>query len=72
MKFQIIAKCLAWAVLALPFAALDEHSHHCMLKNGMKVIVKEYHSAPKVAHLVWYKAGSMDEQNGTTGVAHVL
>jgi zinc protease len=25
-----------------------------------------------VANMVWYRAGSIDEQNGTTGVAHVL
>ena len=25
-----------------------------------------------VVSQVWYKAGSMDETNGTTGVAHVL
>jgi zinc protease len=43
-----------------------------MLKNGMKVIVKEDHRAPTVAHMVWYRAGSIDEQNGTTGLAHVL
>jgi zinc protease len=42
------------------------------LKNGMRVIVKEDHRAPTVAHMVWYKAGSVDETNGTTGVAHVL
>jgi zinc protease len=38
----------------------------------MKIIVKEDHRAPTVAHMIWYKAGSMDEKNGTTGVAHVL
>ncbi|MBI1892447.1 MAG: insulinase family protein [Burkholderiales bacterium] len=43
-----------------------------MLKNGMKVIVKEDHRAPTVAHMIWYRIGSMDEVNGTTGVAHVL
>ncbi|MFZ9263957.1 MAG: M16 family metallopeptidase, partial [Polynucleobacter sp.] len=43
-----------------------------MLSNGMKVIVKEDHRAPTVAHMVWYKAGSIDEVNGKTGVAHVL
>lgn len=42
------------------------------LKNGMRVIVKEDHRAPTVAHMVWYQAGSVDETNGTTGVAHVL
>jgi zinc protease len=47
-------------------------THEFMLSNGMKVIVKEDHRAPTVAHMVWYKAGSIDEVNGKTGVAHVL
>src|SRR5205085_73167 len=33
---------------------------------------KEDHRAPTVVHQVWYRAGSMDEPPGTTGVAHVL
>ena len=49
-----------------------EPAQEFVLKNGMKVIVKEDHRAPVVAHMVWYRAGSMDEMNGTTGVAHVL
>ncbi len=43
-----------------------------MLDNGMKVLVIEDHRAPTVAHMVWYRAGSFDETNGRTGVAHVL
>ena len=42
------------------------------LDNGMRVIVQEDHRAPVVVSQVWYRAGSMDEFNGTTGVAHVL
>lgn len=42
------------------------------LNNGLRVVVKEDHRSPTVAHMVWYKAGSIDEYNGTTGVAHVL
>jgi zinc protease len=42
------------------------------LANGMRIIVQEDRRAPTVAHMVWYRVGSMDEQNGTTGVAHVL
>jgi len=42
------------------------------LPNGMKVLVKRDGRAPTVAHMVWYRAGSMDEVNGRTGVAHVL
>jgi zinc protease len=33
---------------------------------------RKINRAPTVAHMVWYRAGSMDETNGRTGVAHVL
>ena len=42
------------------------------LDNGLRVIVQEDHRAPVMVSQVWYRAGSMDEFNGTTGVAHVL
>jgi zinc protease len=42
------------------------------LSNGLKVIVKEDHRAPVVVQQIWYKAGSMDERSGVTGIAHVL
>jgi zinc protease len=47
-------------------------THQFQLGNGLKLIVREDHRAPTVAHMVWYRAGSMDEVNGKTGVAHVL
>lgn len=47
-------------------------THEYRLANGLKLIVREDNRAPTVAHMVWYKAGSMDETNGRTGVAHVL
>jgi zinc protease len=42
------------------------------LDNGMRVIVQEDHRAPVMVSQVWYRAGALDEFNGTTGVAHVL
>lgn len=42
------------------------------LKNGLKLIVQEDHRSPVVVSQVWYRAGSIDEVNGKTGVAHVL
>jgi zinc protease len=59
---------VAWGPAAPARAALVEH----VLSNGMKVIVKEDRRAPVVVSMVWYRAGSMDESTGTTGVAHVL
>jgi len=52
--------------------AEEVDTHQYQLSNGLKLIVREDHRAPTVAHMVWYRAGSMDEVNGKTGVAHVL
>jgi len=42
------------------------------LDNGMEVIVKPERRAPTAVHMVWVRVGSMDEVDGTSGVAHVL
>lgn len=52
--------------------AVKPVTHEFELLNGMKVVVREDHRAPTVAHMVWYRAGSVDEVSGKTGVAHVL
>ena len=58
---------------ALAFAAaVAANPREFDLPNGLRLIVKEDHRAPTVVHQVWYRAGSMDEAPGTTGVAHVL
>ncbi|HLP98697.1 MAG TPA: pitrilysin family protein [Sideroxyarcus sp.] len=58
-------------LLQVPFAVQAE-VHERILGNGLKVIVKEDHRAPVLVQQIWYRAGSMDELTGTTGVAHVL
>ncbi|MCU0973472.1 MAG: insulinase family protein [Burkholderiales bacterium] len=47
-------------------------TNEAVLSNELRVIVKEDNRAPVVVSMVWYRAGSMDEVNGKTGVAHVL
>lgn len=42
------------------------------IANGLRVIVKPDRRAPVAVTMVWYRIGSIDEQNGVTGVAHVL
>ncbi|MFM2276297.1 MAG: hypothetical protein RL211_2169 [Pseudomonadota bacterium] len=42
------------------------------LANGLTVIVKPDHRAPTAVHMLWVRTGSMDEVDGTSGVAHVL
>jgi len=53
-------------------SALHANPYEKTLTNGLRVIVKEDHRAPTVVHMVWYRAGAMDEVDGTSGVAHVL
>ena len=43
-----------------------------MLANGLTVIVKPDRRAPTAAHMLWVRVGSIDEVDGTSGVAHVL
>src|SRR5437879_4402409 len=68
-RFKSMLACLLICLSAIAHAELAQEF---MLKNGMKLIVKEDHRAPTAAHMIWYKLGSMDEINGTTGVAHAL
>ncbi|MFN8547507.1 MAG: insulinase family protein [Candidatus Eisenbacteria bacterium] len=73
---------LAFAVAAVPSARADELPpisgpssggvYEATLANGMKVLMKEVHTAPLLCVSVWYRAGSSHESNGTTGLAHLL
>jgi zinc protease len=40
------------------------------LSNGLKVLLKEIHTAPLVSSWVWYRVGSKDETTGHTGISH--
>jgi zinc protease len=42
------------------------------LKNGMALMVRADHRAPTAVHMLWVRVGSMDEVDGSSGVAHVL
>lgn len=60
-------------MLILPASAFAGISvQEYKLDNGLKLLVQEDHRSPVVVSQVWYRAGSMDEVNGKTGVAHVL
>ena len=42
------------------------------LANGLTVIVKPDRRAPTAVNMLWIRTGSMDEVDGTSGVAHAL
>jgi zinc protease len=60
--------------LLVPWLLTAAHAnpYEMTLKNGMRVIVKEDRRAPTAVQMVWYRVGSVDEVDGTSGVAHVL
>ena len=41
-----------------------------ILKNGLKVMLKEIHTTPIISSWVWYRVGSKDETTGRTGISH--
>ncbi|RPJ21640.1 MAG: insulinase family protein [Chloroflexi bacterium] len=40
------------------------------LSNGLKLLLKEIHTAPIISSWLWYRVGSRDEVQGRTGVSH--
>ena len=40
------------------------------LPNGLKVLLKEVHTAPLISQWIWYRVGSKDEPTGLTGASH--
>lgn len=42
------------------------------LDNGLTVIVKPDHRAPTAVQMLWVRVGSMDEVDGSSGLAHIL
>ncbi len=42
------------------------------LRNGLRVVLNEDHSAPLVAVNIWYHVGSKNERIGRTGFAHLF
>jgi len=68
---RLLALALSAMLATLPAWAEDLVTDF-QLDNGMQVVVIEDHRAPVVMHMVWYRAGSADEQPGVSGVAHFL
>lgn len=40
------------------------------LTNGLKIILKEIHTAPLISQWLWYQVGSRNEKPGLTGISH--
>jgi zinc protease len=69
-------RILLAALVPLCFTAAGAQTTHMAeqftLANGLTVIVKPDRRSPTAAHMLWVRVGSIDEIDGTSGVAHVL
>lgn len=66
---RIITALTLWVAAG---QALAEDVTHFTLDNGLEVVVITDARAPVATHMLWYKAGSADEPQGKSGVAHFL
>lgn len=55
-----------------PAGAAANRAQQFTLANGMTLIVQPDRRAPVAIQMLWVHAGSVEEVDGTTGVAHVL
>ena len=62
----------AAAPVVPPKAAAASKVHEFTLSNGLTVLVKPDPRAPTAVNMLWVRVGSMDEVDGTSGVAHML
>jgi len=49
---------------------MENEIREYQLENGLKILLKEVHTAPIISHWVWYRVGSRYEKPGFTGISH--
>jgi predicted Zn-dependent peptidase len=64
--------CPAVAIASDSSPRINLNVHEFTLRNGMMFLVVERHAMPQVACHVAIRAGSALEENGKTGIAHML
>src|SRR2546430_8013072 len=73
VRKQIFTAAILALLLVMPsaFGQAVKFTEH-KLKNGLRIILSEDHSAPTYSISVTYNAGSRDERAGRTGFAHLF
>lgn len=57
---------------ASPVATIAQSIQRFELKNGLQIYVLPEHRAPVLVNSIWYRVGSGYEQDGYTGLSHLL
>ena len=68
----LVCACLGIGLAAPPRTGPAIPFKEYKLKNGLRVILSEDHSAPTCSVAVTYNVGSRDELPGHTGFAHLF
>lgn len=72
MKTFVASGTIAFLLGCVPAAAQVFHPETATLDNGLRIVVVPNHRAPVVTHMVWLRAGAIDETWGKSGIAHFL
>ena len=68
---RVLTTALLFLILPSAFGQAVQFTDH-KLKNGLRVILSEDHSAPTYSIAITYNVGSRDERAGRTGFAHLF
>jgi zinc protease len=71
IKFSIIILLFSLFINLNDVNAKTFNAKEFTLKNGLKVIIIPNKKAPVVKQMIWYKAGSIDEEKNKGGLAHL-
>lgn len=66
-KYLLLSLCF---ISSITLAA--DNISELVLSNGLKIIVKPDQRSPIAVFQIWYKVGSANEQQGYTGISHLL
>ena len=72
MKTVLLTLALASCVAAQDLREFEKHVTEFNLPNGLHFIVLERHAAPVVSFHTYVNAGSVDDPNGKSGIAHMF
>ncbi len=71
-QLEFFMRRLLTLLLLCPITVFAEKTYEYHLNNGLTVIVRPDPRAPVVLSSIWYKVGGSYEQDGMTGVSHML
>lgn len=72
MRKSLAALALAFSAFAQDLKEFEKNVTEFTLPNGLHFIILERHEAPVVSFHTYVNAGSVDDSNGRTGIAHMF